>query len=107
MPLRTDRKPGRNRQHRRNIVHGRHRPGGNQAGPCPGLRLVGQTNHPRVEEAEDYIIESHGIRKYPLITATNPKKYEELKAKGALLMTAFDTQFILKAFKEHLAGYKK
>jgi 2-keto-3-deoxy-L-rhamnonate aldolase RhmA len=71
--------------------------------------LVGQTNHPRVEEAEDYIIKKAlEYGKYPLITATSPKKYEELKAKGVLLMTAcFDTQFILKAFKDHLAGYKK
>lgn len=70
--------------------------------------LVGQTNHPRVEEAENYIInKALEYGKYPLITATSPKRFKELKAEGVLCMTAcFDTQFILKAFRDHLATYK-
>ena len=70
--------------------------------------VIGQSNHPDVVAAEDYVIKKAlEYGKYPMITANTPKKAEELKERGVKLLTvAFDTQFILKAFKEHLAKFK-
>jgi len=70
--------------------------------------VLGQGSHPDVMAAEDIVIrKALEYGKYPLMTAGSRKQYEELVAKGVRLITvAFDTQFILKSFKEHLAKFR-
>ena len=71
--------------------------------------VIGQSNHPDVVAAENLVIQKAlEYGKYPLITASSPKQFEELREKGVKLMTiAFDTQFILKAFKDHIQKFKE
>ena len=71
--------------------------------------VIGQSNHPDVVAAEDLVIrKALEYGKYPLITASTTKQFQKLREKGVKLMTAaFDTQFILKAFKDHLAAYRE
>jgi 4-hydroxy-2-oxoheptanedioate aldolase len=71
--------------------------------------VVGKPGHPDVVEAENFIIKKAlEHNKYPLVTASSPKKFKELKEMGVLCMTiCFDAQFIFKAFKELIASFKE
>ncbi len=70
--------------------------------------VIGKSNHPDVVAAENYVIEKAlEYGKYPLITCSTKEQYEELSAKGVKLLTiAFDTQFILKAFKNQIKKFR-
>ena len=70
--------------------------------------IMGQTNHPDIVAAEDYVIKKTlEYGKYPLITSGSPAKTKDLYNKGVLLQTiCFDTQFIFKALKDRLESFK-
>ena len=72
------------------------------------LGLVGQPSHPKVMEAEEYIVKKaleHG--KLPNVLVNTPERVVELKKLGVLCFTiARDTALIYAAMKKHVASFK-
>ena len=72
------------------------------------LGYIGQPTHPKVIEAEDYVItQALKHNKIPNLLANTPERVSELKQKGVYCYSiGRDTEIIYKALKNHISLYK-